>query len=595
MTKKQKLVELQAKWESQWPAALKIWSRFVKLKDPVWCLNKAMESKEQLTGSFAMIRLNDHAIVIGMEQVLEKGLGDFALEILAHEIGHHVYCPADLSDNARLTARIRRGIPTKEHLSPFISNLYSDLLINNRLQREHGLDIAVVYRKLVSECPDSLWTLYMRIYELLWSLPTGELANGKISSKLNQDAMLGSRLIRSYAKDWLDGAGRFAALCLPYLIDDEAERMQKCLAPWLDTRAAGHGALPEGMASIDEYEIEGAIHPSEDPELSGLEGGPQISDADLPQEIGVSGMKSDKGHRGPIEYTEVLRASGVDIDETLIIANYYRERAVPHLISFPTVELPVAVDPIPEGLEMWDVGDPIEDVDWFGTMLSGDVVIPGVTTRQRVYGNSLGDSPDRLPVDLYLGVDCSGSMNDPSRNLSYPVLAGAIIALSALRTGSKVKVALSGEPGRTVTTDDFENQSSRILKVLTDYLGSGYAFGIHRLRETFDDRPDDARPCHILIVSDNDTFRMLDSEADGIDGWTVAARALEKAKGGGTFVLELPEDFVGNDSRGEYTRRYTSRMEAIGWNVAVVASMEQLLEFARAFSRQKYEFNKTKR
>ena len=29
---------------------------------------------------------------------------------------------------------------------------------------------------------------------------------------------LGARLIRSYARDWLDGSGKFAALCLPYLL-----------------------------------------------------------------------------------------------------------------------------------------------------------------------------------------------------------------------------------------------------------------------------------------------------------------------------------------------------------------------------------------
>lgn len=583
-----KLDGIEQKWRSQWPAALAIWSQFVKLKDPIWCHDKKSEQQQQLTGSFAMIRLNDHSIVIGLREVLKNGLGDFGLEILAHEVGHHVYCPADLTDNARLTARIRAGIPTKEHLAGFVSNLYSDLLINDRLERGESLDIAGVYKKLIAKCPDSMWTLYMRIYEILWSRPKGELASGKITDRLNQDAALGARLIRSYATQWLDGAGRFAALCLPYLIDDDAERMQKQLAPWLDTQSAGCGCLPDGLTTIDPYEAEGAIHPSEDPELSGLANTDSTTgDSELPTGANSTSRKSVKAYRDPVQYTAILRAAGVDLDDAQIVANYYRERALPHLISFPSREQPSAVDPIPEGLEVWDVGDPLADIDWMGTMLNGQTVIPGITTRRRLVGTSLGENPERLPIDLYLGVDCSGSMGNPASHLSYPVLAGAIIALSAIRTGSKVKVVLSGEPGKTISTDGFSNQSNLVMKTLTDYLGTGYAFGIHRLAETFGDDSENSRPIHILIVSDNDTFSMLDSDSGGSNGWAVAEKALAQARGGGTFVLELPE-YVRNRKWAEDTDAYLDKICAMGWNVNIVSSMEQLIEFAKQFSHQNY-------
>lgn len=586
--------QLQQKWVDQWENALSIWSRFVKLHQPVWCHSAAHEKKEQLSGSFAMIRLNDHSIVISLRQVTDLKLEDFALEILAHEIGHHVYCPADLTDNARLSARIRAGLPTKEHLVPFVSNLYSDLLINDRLHRSDSLDIPGVYKRLVTKCTEKMWTLYMRIYEVLWSLPKGDLVSNKFDQRLNQDAMLGARLIRSYSKDWLDGAGRFAALCLPYLIDDEAEQMRKLLQAWNDTRCAGAGGLPSGLSIADPYEIEGAIHPSEDEALSGIENDKSTSgDGELPSETETGGIKTAKTYRNPIEYAEVLRAAGVDVDEKLIIANYYRERALPYLIPFPVEELPVAVDPIPEGLDVWDVESPISEIDWFGTMLGGEQVIPGVTTRRRLTGTSPGDTPQKLPIDLYLGVDSSGSMGNPAHNLSYPVLAGAIIALSAIRTGSKVKVALSGEPGKTVTTDGFVNNSKVVLKTLTDYLGTGYAFGLHRLKETFAELPRNTRPIHILIVSDNDTFTMLDTEEKGIKGWDVCHQALQQAGGGGTFVLELP-DYVRNSNWRQDTSSYLYRIEAMGWNVFIVSSMDELIDFAKQFSNQKYNRNKSK-
>ena len=588
---------LLADWSGQWLAALAVWSRFLQLHEPKWCFTEAEESAAQLSGSFAMIRLADHSVVISLRQVRKQGLQRFAKEILAHEIGHHVYCPADLTDNARMLARMRVGLPTKEHLAPFISNLYADLLINDRLQRAAGLDMSGVYLQIGSKCNDRLWTLYMRIYELLWKLERGQLAHGDIDGRLNQDAQLGARLIRSYSKDWLEGAGRFAALCLPYLLEDEAAKMQKLMSIWNDTRCAGQGAIPDGLTKIDEGELTGAVHPADDPELSGVE-----APAEAPEEsptassskakARLTGVKTAKNYRQPIDYAEVLKAAGVNLDPAEITARYYRERAIPHLIPFPVRKLPQATDPLPEGLDVWDVSKPLEQIDWLGTLLNSPQVIPGVTTRQRQFGTSPGSEPETIPVDLYLGVDCSGSMGDPAHHLSYPVLAGAIIALSALRAGSRVKVVLSGEPGRTISTADFERDATSVLKTLTSYLGTGFSFGIHRLAETFEAVANASsrvkqRPVHILIVSDNDMFSMLDSESKRRRGWEVARRALELAGGGGTFVLELPEH-VRSSTWSQDTAGYLERIREMGWHLAIVSSMEELIQFAREFSHGRF-------
>lgn len=230
---------LYASWQGQWEPALAAWSRFTKLTEPRWCLTTKDEKHEGISGSFAMIRLEDHAVVISLRLVRKNGLEKFPREILAHEIGHHVYTPADLTDNARLMARTRAGLPTREHLAGFVSNLYTDLLINDRLQRDVGLAMSVVYHALDTGKGDPLWTLYMRIYEILWKLPLGQLAKGKTDSRLNGDAQLGARLIMVYAKDWLEGAGRFAALCLPYLLKDDVKVAQASFSPLMDSAQAG--------------------------------------------------------------------------------------------------------------------------------------------------------------------------------------------------------------------------------------------------------------------------------------------------------------------------------------------------------------------
>jgi hypothetical protein len=461
-----------------------------------------------------------------------------------------------------------------------IANLYADLLINDRLQRLASLDMAGVYQKLGSPKASKLWTLYLRMYELLWNLPRGTLASQPFDARLNQDAQLGARLIRSYSRDWLRGGGRFAALCLPYAIEEQEQAAAACRS-WCDTRDAGRGGFPDGLAEIDEDELSGAIHPAEDPELSGLDPDSQTNESAVakgrvPGEL--SGQKTTRSYRQPFEYNEALKAAGVELDGREVTARYYRERALPHLIPFPVQRLARATDLLPEGLDVWDVSAPLEQVDWLGTLLASPTIVPGVTTRERLYGESPGPDPQTKPIDLYVGIDCSGSMGDPAHQLSYPVLAGAIVALSALRAGSRVKVVLSGEPGQTLSTDGFVRDASIVMKTLASYLGTGYSFGIHRLEETFAEADPPRRAVHVLIVSDHDMFSMLDEMGNGRQGWQVAREALARCGGGGTFVLQLHVP----------THPYLERMRQDGWNVCRVSSMEELVEFARQFSRLNY-------
>lgn len=577
---------LSESWLAAWPEALAHWSRFTKLTAPRLCRTSDEARKEGLTGSFAMIRLRDQAVVIDLQEVERHGLQEHAVEILAHEIGHHVYAPGNLLDEGRVLARMRRSLPTQEALAPMVANLYEDLLINNRLQRDAELDILGVYRQVVRETANRAWTLYMRIYEILWSVQKGSLAKGEMEDRLEGDAQLGARLIRSYARDWVDGAGRFAALMLPYLLEDQGGATRELLKGLLDTRAPGglsSEELPAGLAEIEDDELTGAIHPADDPALSGL---PMPEPEVLPGEVEagtgrnpIGGNRKHREYRGPVEYGELLKSLGAALSDHEITMRYYRERAVPHLVPFPTRKAPQSTDPLPEGLDTWDVGQPLNAVDWLETVTRSPRIFPGYTTVQRTYGTEAGAEPERLPVDLYLGIDCSGSMPNPQYILSFPILAGTIIALSALRTGARVMVVLSGEPGRAKSTDGFVRDEKSVLDVLTDYLGTGYAFGIGRLQETFPQRKDHDRPVHILLVTDHDIYSMLDEKHRVTGGWEVARQAALKARGGATYVLHMPPEWQPERIR---------RMREDGWDVHCVQNWEDIVQFAREFSRARY-------
>ena len=349
------LLALKDAWVARWPEALALWSRFTKLREPRWCFTKEEAAKEQLTTSFAMIRLDDHAVVINLADVEDNHLQEFPLEVMGHEIGHHVFCPADLVDQARLIARIRRGLPGKPNQAPFIANLYSDLLINDRLQRQSSLRMSEVYSRLGGGSTDRMWTFYTRIYEILWNLPKGSLSKGRIDARLDLDASLGARLLRVYAHDWLRGAGGFAALCFPYLAENEGRGLKKALRGWLDAQPTRAEGIPDGLAEVDDDEMEGALHPSLDPAITGDDTEPR------PEFPGDTAPRVR--YREPFEYRDLMKSVGVELPDDELTIRYYRERALPHLVRFPVKEGKESAEPLPEGLDPWDAAESIENLD----------------------------------------------------------------------------------------------------------------------------------------------------------------------------------------------------------------------------------------
>lgn len=586
------LEALRDKWQEQWPAALEAWSRFTRLSPPRLCLTPEEERREGLAGSFAMIRLVDQAVVVSMAEVLASDVADLGVEILAHEIGHHVLAPANLTDHGRMLSRMRWGLPTLEHQAPMVANLYTDLLINDRLQRSAGLRMDEVYRRIRKQQEGSadgaVWKLYMRIYEILWRLERGSLA-GTVDDRTDGDAWLGARLIRVYSRDWLQGSGRFAALLLPHLLEDK--KSQELLEKFFDTKGAAVGGEITGLTEMEPGEKEGAIHPALDPELNGESTGAD-ADTEAGEDVLPSMVPANQQARGqarqPFEYGELLRAAGVPISDHDAAVRYYREQALPHLIPFPTRELPRSSDPLPEGLEPWALSDPMDALDWMQSVLISPTVIPGVTTVQRIWGESEGVEPRKEPLDLDIYVDSSGSMANPQRLISYPALAGAIICLSALRTGARVQATLWSWKQQYTTTPGFVRDEVSILRVLTGYFGGGTAFPIHQLRDTFGPRPPEARPAHILIISDDGVDTLFQQDEKGNSGWDVSAMALEKARGGGTMVLNLAQGWEQHAATYPSFAAIKKARDEQGWNVHRVATWEDLVAFARAFSRQHY-------
>lgn len=540
-------------WQSKWEEALKLWSDYVKLSPAKFLLLDKEEKEEGLTDSFAAIRLTDHQVLISLRQIKKLGLENYPLEILGHEIGHHVYCPGDLSDQAKLIYIARQALPRMEHLAPHLINIYEDLFINDRLKKTNQLRMEEVYIK-IGKNKDPFWNLYMRIYELLWALPSFTLTERILTDQIQSDAYLISRMIQNFPNQWLRGAFDFVSLCFPYFFGDENSQKSdlRYLNPFLDTKEIGKGGkFPSGISEI------------------------QIESELLPKS-GVTGKKDDLT---PSDYSTICGALGIEAEASEIAFKYYKEKALPYLISFPEMKTLGAKEKVLEGNELWDPGSPMENINWIDSVLRSPIVVPGYTTVEDVYGETDSYEYERHPIDLDLFVDCSGSMPNPIHSLSYLTLAGAIISLSALRVGSSVRVTLWSGENEYKITDGFTKNEKEILSVLTGYFGGGTCFPLEIFETSYNEPK--KRKTHILVISDDGIDTMFNQNYH-VDTRTLVKKALTNAGGGGSMVLQL------YNPDGNVT---VNEMKTSGWDIYAIRNWEDLIQFSKDFVKINYERN----
>jgi len=572
-------MNLMIQWTEKWEEALALWSDYVKLRPPKFILTEKEEKELGITESFAAIRLVDHQIVLSVRKLINLKLEDYPLEIMGHEIGHHVYCPGDLSDQGKLIFITREALPRFEHLAPMVVNIYEDLFINDKLKRQHTLRMEDIYKKIGKQ-DDPFWNFYMRTYEILWALPKNTLTTESITANIDADAILVNRIIRNFSNDWLRGAFDFANICFPYFMGKDANKSLNQFSVLLDTKNIGEGAeMPNGITDI---EIESVLGDGLDASLGKKSKKNKKDDNDESSPAENSKDQVPKISLSPSQYSAIGEALGIKATLSEMAYKFYKERALPYLVSFPSMITPGAPEHILEGNDMWEIGSPIENINWIESVIKGSYVIPGYTTVENVYGEMPSYEVESNPIDLDLFSDCSGSMPNPQTDLSYLTLAGAIIALSALRVGSKVRATLWSGTNEYFTTDSFTRDEKSILQILTGYIGGSTCFPLDLFEKEYKNRSKSKRKSHILIISDEGIDTMYTQEYH-TDTRKFVKEMLEGAGGGGSMVLNLYSQILGKE---------IAEMKSSGWNIFTISNWDQLVEFSKNFVKSTYERNK---
>ncbi|MEO7446975.1 MAG: hypothetical protein ABI336_01775 [Humibacillus sp.] len=551
-------VQLEHRWRAAWPEALACWGPSLRLAEPRF-LTPADPSG---TTSFAWFDMDSVGATIDLRAVVRLGIEDVALPVLAHEIGHHVLAPADATGRARIVERCRRGLVDRDTDAPLMSNLWTDLLINDRLTRLSGLDMTAPYRASRSDVAGGTYfDVYLRAYELLWSLPARSLVPA-LGPAQEVDAGFLSRHARVFARDPVGGAGGFAALMRRWLPEPSSTGLD---GPCHVT--GGRGSAPD--VAEDDSLAGPPRHPALDPRVNSQAPDPG------PTEGAAAGAADSAGQVfGPADLAALYETLGVTRDAA---ADWYVARARRHLVPFPVDREQPDSEPELQGLETWQLGDDLTDLDWVGTSLRSATVLPGLTTQRRVVESAEGQDTVARPVDLDLYVDSSGSMPQPRGLVSPAVLGGVVLVLSALRAGARVRVTSWSSPGQVTSSGPLGTDRDLLLGALLTYHGGGTSFPLHDLAGAHEGRPADRgtrRRCHVTVISDDGVESMFGrGQSDGLD--TTAARALERAGGGGTLVLRVAPQIA------EKTRAMAG-----DYVVEAVATLDDVVSMARHFARR---------
>ena len=104
------------------------------------------------------------------------------------------------------------------------------------------------------------------------------------------------------------------------------------------------------------------------------------------------------------------------------------------------------------------------------------------------------------------------------------------------------------------------------------------------MRDTYALRTKKNKNVHILQISDDGITTMFNVDEKGNSGKNIAEMALQNARAGGTFVLNLWNDWKKD--------KLLVQAHEMGWDIHIVRKWEELLIFAKEFSKKKYTLNK---
>jgi len=571
------MTALTEQQRTEWNAAQTLWGVN---------MHEATTESSEGVGSFAWFTFPPK-VAVDVDEAQRLGVDGELATIFAHEIGHHVLSPSTRINDLKLAQQMARALAAVSlsttvgrTIPHFLSNLWSDLLINTRvyeMQRnaapgeEPGM--LRMWRALEREPTTTLsWWVIMRAYEDLWRLPSATLCTPEppavaahqvsdesedLAAELRRiatrnpliDASLIADTVRTFGDDPIRGALRFGMIYAPYIVNNVPKNLPASMCGGeLNPQPATGAELDEVFrdARLNEQPRHPLDGDSDNVDEGVDEGGSAAGSAAMGQGYGLA---------------ETLALYG-DTENAVVMQAWYMSRARQWVRPYVQVA-PATLESgaLPGALETWAIEDDVDRIDWAATLANGARVVPGVTTKTRTWlDDEAPKSTDGVVVDLY--IDSSGSMRSPQQE-SPAVLAGTILILSVLSGGGRVRVTSFAGTGQVAGHDRFTGNRDEALADLLAYFGGGTVFPLDLLQRRYSPaaltKSTNPTRRHLVVLSDDGLSSFFGTGQEQYAG--VAARVNAVLDTGTLVVIDSRRTIAELATRDGYATEFIDTMD----------------------------------
>lgn len=342
----------------------------------------------------AAINMSNHRITVSkrfVNKVMKNAAkGNYALEdstvlkgLLHHEVNHYMLCPYDLGTMMKIEQEISKVTDQNVHT---ITNYFTDAVINlDLMKRKKRMEVSEVYRHIDKIHPVD--QLMCALYQGKTRTDFGvEINSPGMKSRL--DAL--KKIDYLNKKKWLKSSRKFAEL-IQDLINDQNKHDLLKIDNW-GTDSYADGEIDKGLG-------------------------------DVAKEFDIEDFK-DAAKRAGIKEQSIPQ--GID-------ALYYDQQSKKYLMNVKPRNVKGRTVQNTEH-KKYEISDSYSSIDVFNSF---GKFMPGFSQVWKPVEESIDGSLKGVP-DLVLALDTSGSMPDPTKELSPAVLGAFCAAKLYLENGSAV-------------------------------------------------------------------------------------------------------------------------------------------------------------
>ena len=430
--------------------------------------------------------------------------------ISLHEVSHYQIIPYDGITNAKLLRAAMKQV-SRVH-APVIVNIFSDLIIDTKLFREHpdlmSWELENTYKHVSSRLKgqfSDFSKFLFRAYEKMWEMDiTGDPSLSEMDNLVNK---VKNVIMKDFEDEtsWEQKVTK-VAYHLKTLIKDTFPILG--IGQPSDKGKTQRRTDKDIFVEIPEDVLEIMDNPLENKNWDKLKEDNsnelQQKAEEFAKNIPYSEFGAPAGQAGLLIDGNILSTWYRGVAKDLIKIKIFEEKPGGQLPIYP---------------EVWRIGDPMEQLDLPLTLLNSPIIIPNVTTRKWTYKEGPGLVIEKQIPDLLIVLDSSGSMgwNYSARSVSArgPYHTAVVASFAALHHAASkgVKFSVINFSNRADTckwTTDYRKAEKTILR----YQGGGTVLPIKAIASQCEKAE---RKVLVIIITDFGIYNWAKAKKQMID------------------------------------------------------------------------------